>query len=248
MSIYSWGLRMFNDSKYTRWYFSIISRAILRKAGDENHHIIPRSMGGLNEAKNIVALTLREHFVVHLLLTRMPISSEHRWKMHYALSCFMTRGKGAISSRRFEICKRTSKKIPRRRPIGILHSEETKEKLRLLNIGKKQSQATIEKRNSSLRALRLQGKMKFNPLPSSALSQRYYDLDCGTKMAEGRRSSAKWLESVSSEESRQKRMLHSPKRKIIIIDGVEYPSLRAAARELNQPYSRIRWKSLHPPQ
>jgi hypothetical protein len=34
----------------------------------ENHHIIPRCMGGLNVKENLVLLTAREHFICHKLL------------------------------------------------------------------------------------------------------------------------------------------------------------------------------------
>lgn len=37
----------------------------------EKHHIHPRSLGGSDNADNIVNLTLREHFVAHLLLFRI---------------------------------------------------------------------------------------------------------------------------------------------------------------------------------
>jgi len=37
----------------------------------EVHHIIPRSLGGADTKENLVKLTAREHFVAHLLLTRI---------------------------------------------------------------------------------------------------------------------------------------------------------------------------------
>lgn len=37
----------------------------------ENHHIIPRSMGGTNSKDNLVRLTGREHFIAHLLLHKI---------------------------------------------------------------------------------------------------------------------------------------------------------------------------------
>jgi hypothetical protein len=60
-------------TKYSKWYFNIINK---RKQTPfvgygENHHIIPRSLGGMNESENIVRLTAREHFICHLLLTKM---------------------------------------------------------------------------------------------------------------------------------------------------------------------------------
>jgi len=37
----------------------------------EVHHVIPRCMGGLDEADNLVQLTAEEHFVAHQLLCKM---------------------------------------------------------------------------------------------------------------------------------------------------------------------------------
>lgn len=73
---------MFNESKYSKWYFSIISRAKLRNKPEisERHHIVPKSMGGTE----IVYLTPKEHFVCHLLLTKMT-SGKNRSKMLWAL-------------------------------------------------------------------------------------------------------------------------------------------------------------------
>jgi hypothetical protein len=45
-----------------------------RKAGlgyTETHHIVPRCMGGSEEADNKVELTPEEHFLAHLLLVKM---------------------------------------------------------------------------------------------------------------------------------------------------------------------------------
>jgi 5-methylcytosine-specific restriction endonuclease McrA len=58
---------LFIDNKYTNWYNSIIDSARNRilEGYSENHHIIPKSLGGSNDKSNIVALTAREHFICH---------------------------------------------------------------------------------------------------------------------------------------------------------------------------------------
>ena len=81
--------KFFNKSKYTNWYYNIISTAMSRSNIDstiytENHHILPRSMGGSNGSDNLVTLTAREHFICHILLTKMCIASTHKTKMIYA--------------------------------------------------------------------------------------------------------------------------------------------------------------------
>jgi hypothetical protein len=67
---------------YQRIYKQIIDRAKqqVRKKGQgvyyESHHIIPRSEGGSNKKENLVLLTAKEHYIVHLLLyTASPIQS-----------------------------------------------------------------------------------------------------------------------------------------------------------------------------
>lgn len=66
---------MFLHNKYTRWYFSIVDRSKVRILDGycEKHHIIPKSMGGEDSDTNIARLTAREHFICHLLLTKMVI-------------------------------------------------------------------------------------------------------------------------------------------------------------------------------
>lgn len=70
-------------NKYTKWYFNIISKGLIRcKTRDEGknifgyiegHHILPVSFkrGGYKDKENIVYLTSREHFIVHALLVKM---------------------------------------------------------------------------------------------------------------------------------------------------------------------------------
>ena len=37
----------------------------------ETHHIIPRSLGGNDSLENLVELSAREHYICHLLLTKI---------------------------------------------------------------------------------------------------------------------------------------------------------------------------------
>ncbi len=76
---------IFIDNKYTRWYYNIINRAQTRLLNcyNERHHIIPKSLGGSNDSSNLVSLTAREHFVCHMLLTKM-VNGIQRQKMVHA--------------------------------------------------------------------------------------------------------------------------------------------------------------------
>jgi 5-methylcytosine-specific restriction endonuclease McrA len=53
----------FLDNKYSRWYYAIIVNAQARISDGytENHHIIPKCLGGSNLKENLVNLTACEH-------------------------------------------------------------------------------------------------------------------------------------------------------------------------------------------
>jgi hypothetical protein len=73
-------------NKYKKWYDAIIKKAQNRVTEEytELHHILPRSLGGSNNDENLVSLTIREHFICHILLTKFT-SGEDRNKMLYAV-------------------------------------------------------------------------------------------------------------------------------------------------------------------
>ena len=60
-------------NKYKKWYDDIIKRAQIRVivGYSETHHILPRSLGGSDDPTNLVKLTAREHFICHVLLTKL---------------------------------------------------------------------------------------------------------------------------------------------------------------------------------
>lgn len=138
----------FLNNKYTKWYGLIVSNSDTR-GYTEKHHIIPRCMGGTDEATNIVKLSARQHFVCHLLLTKMAKLPLHRGKLCYALRCMvmMARKRDGQryfpkSSRLFQIC-RTSHK-------GIAKTEKHKLNLSKSKLGVKLGPASpIAKANMS---------------------------------------------------------------------------------------------------
>lgn len=107
---------MFIQNKYTKWYFFIIESAKTRSSFNdnyyENHHIIPKALGGNNSKQNLVKLTAREHFVCHLLLVKMVLLASHRRSMAFSLIT-MRRSNGggrknSINSRKFELAKKVA--------------------------------------------------------------------------------------------------------------------------------------------
>lgn len=154
---------MFNNSKYTTWYYQIINNAKQRilESGKHKHHIVPKCMGGSNHPDNLVDLTYREHFICHRLLIKM-VDSKFKSKMIYAAwqQSRSAKFKGIrITSRTFEKLKEElsqsytgrkrmsfseewknnmseSKKGSKNHMFNQHHSSETLEKMSANRIGK----------------------------------------------------------------------------------------------------------------
>jgi len=141
----------------------------LRQKGFHTHHIYPRSIAKKNNIEdcngdwNLIELTPREHFIAHLIL----------WKCGYRemITAFYfmnnnSRYEGSISSRLYEklskqFAEETSKRfkgiqfteehchnisISR---LGFIMPEQTRLKLKLLNLGTKDSEETKLKKSES---------------------------------------------------------------------------------------------------
>lgn len=72
---------MFKNNKYCVWYFNIVNKAKCDRDLDysEKHHIIPKCIGGEDSPENIVKLTSKEHFICHMLLTKMHDSNSLKY-------------------------------------------------------------------------------------------------------------------------------------------------------------------------
>lgn len=98
---------MFTDNKYNKIYNDFIQKRKARKniTTDfcEEHHIIPKSLGGTTEKTNLIKLTPREHFFAHLLLTKIT-KENYQIKMYQALKFMSDVGssKKYINSRQYE--------------------------------------------------------------------------------------------------------------------------------------------------
>jgi hypothetical protein len=67
---------------YAAHYDRLIARARVRDLAGymERHHVVPRCMGGGDEASNVVRLTPEEHYTAHQLLVKMyPNNAKLLW-------------------------------------------------------------------------------------------------------------------------------------------------------------------------
>jgi len=134
---------MYLQNKYTRYYYNIINNAKARSIDgySEQHHIIPKSLGGSNDKSNLVALTPREHFICHWLLTKMLPKSPEQKKLYHAFSAFnmsSSTQQRQISSKQYQILSKASK-------IALKGNTHNKGKVRSAEANEKQRQTMLAK-------------------------------------------------------------------------------------------------------
>lgn len=161
---------------YKKLYLKIIRNAMVRNPNKEifyeKHHIFPRSIFGDN--KYVALLTLKEHYLVHKILYKYYIKKYgihdiKTVKMMHALYVMSNKhlpenrktNSRTYAKLREQFCKRMSENFSgsnnpmfgiknigeKNHFYGKRHTEETKEKIRIAKIGKKQSKETINKRS-----------------------------------------------------------------------------------------------------
>ncbi|QGT54026.1 putative homing endonuclease [Acinetobacter phage Stupor] len=89
---------------YSLIYDKLINKAKGREIIEhgEWHHILPRSMGGTDDASNLVKLTYREHFIAHMLLYKVHKNKQ----MAFALGRMSnSRAEKSISSRTYALAR-----------------------------------------------------------------------------------------------------------------------------------------------
>ena len=114
-------------TKYEKWYWRIVGALEQQqraKGGEdyfESHHIYPRGLFGATDNNFTVLVTPREHYVLHLLLSKFtPLSFPMFW----------TKG----DSREFSVARKLkseSMKGEKHHLYGRGHSKETKEAMRI---------------------------------------------------------------------------------------------------------------------
>lgn len=98
---------------YEKIYNQIVQRGKIRvlTGYKENHHIVPRSLGGDNSVANLVYLTAKEHYLCHKLLAHLhPHNSKLQyafWAMCNQRSCHQQR-KYRVSGRTYEAARKAA--------------------------------------------------------------------------------------------------------------------------------------------
>lgn len=215
------GKHIFINNKYKLWHDKIIAKAKNRtlEGYKEAHHIIPKSCGGSNDKDNIVNLTAKEHYVIHLLLPYFTIGNA-KHKMLNAF-IFMT-SKSKFCKRDYKIHSRVYEKLKsefsaslkgrRLTPewkakisktlTGTKLPESVKRKISLANMGKK-----ISEKSRLALAIRNKGN-KFNLGKKASLETRkkLSIINTGKKHTEKTKVKIKYARQfqICSDEQRKK--------------------------------------------
>lgn len=190
---------MFNKSKYTTWYYKIIDNATVRPIPfiTERHHIIPRSLGGDDTENNIANLTPKEHYICHLLLTKMVIEQDAYDKMSNALWC-MTNGFG--TGERYRVSSKS--KLYSVARINFIEAQKERQKGKNNSFyGKRHSIETRNKisKNNSMHRTEIREKCK-GPRPGFMPHNHYsgWSEDTKKKISESLKG------NIHSEDTREK--------------------------------------------
>ena len=163
---------MFINNKYTKWYFSIVENAkqarpqFSRKYRKdypfyELHHIVPRCMDGSNTKENLVLLSPREHFICHVLLTKM-VDGHNKYKMAATVMAFKhgmsnNNRQVYVNSRLFELARVDAGKF-----IQSIHQGRPKPK----------SQEHKRKASDQMKRLFAEGKVDMSRYEKAKETQR----------------------------------------------------------------------------
>lgn len=186
----------FLPNKYTRWYSNIISNASQlnrhKYNGEyfEKHHILPKSFGGKNSITNLVLLTAREHFIVHLLLPKMCSLPINKSKMVYAFFRFKNKGKNSHLFERYKNKYAILTSGENNPFYGKTHSPEVREQIFGENhpmFGKKHSPESIKKMKKIQTSIKTCGKDN----PMFGINKTKEEKEKQSKLIKGRKRMTK---------------------------------------------------------
>jgi len=164
---------LFLENKYTKWYSDLVAVAKERNWSKqsapcytESHHVIPRSLGGDNSKDNLVRITAREHFLMHLLLTKMCVGKD-KHKMisgaHMMTFSKTSTQERNFTSRQFETVRKlfsehqkVNSLFARDNPkwmTGKTHSEETRAKIKAARAHQVTTDETRQKMSENYKTL-----------------------------------------------------------------------------------------------
>jgi hypothetical protein len=175
---------MFIENKYKVWHDNIIANAQLRVLDcyKEKHHILPRCLGGNNKKENLVELTAKEHFIVHMLLCKFTTGNAY-YKMLYAFKS-MCQLINNNHKRDYKITSRIAEnlrlKAEKNNPV---YRDDVKAKISKANKGKKRTKETRLKMSKA----RMGNKNALGLVHSQEFINKIKKINTGNSNALGRK-------------------------------------------------------------
>ena len=118
---------------YQKIYNSLMEKSKDRKKGCgvyyENHHIVPKCLGGSNQKNNLVLLTAEEHWVAHLLLVKIYPDKPQLVYACQAMSMVGSKKMSRTTNKMFGWIRRKYASETSKKQIGRKLSEKTKSKI-----------------------------------------------------------------------------------------------------------------------
>ena len=173
---------MFKNNKYKSWHDAIIKKALNRKIKgySEKHHILPTSLGGLNNKDNIVRLTAKEHFIIHMLLCKFTKGNAY-YKMLYAFKS-MCQLINSNHKRDYKITSKIAEKLKleaeKNNPV---YRDDVKAKISKANKGRVMSKETRLKMSKA----RIGNKHALGLRHSEEFKERIKNINKGNKYSVG---------------------------------------------------------------
>lgn len=100
---------------YYKIYRNLINKGVERKELPEHyevHHILPKCMGGGDDVDNLVKLTPREHYIAHVLLTKVyPDNLALKWSVIFFKNTTGNVRDGYINSRVYEMVRKEYREL-----------------------------------------------------------------------------------------------------------------------------------------
>lgn len=197
------------------------------------HHIVPKHMGGTDDITNLVELSIEEHAEAHRILweTYGKIEDKIAWQ------CLL--GRNLSEEDRIMLAKSgfekfmndPSKKMNWIEKLKIARSSQTITDEHRQNISIGLKKAYEEGRFK---------KAEFDLSRREHMRDMYHKNGMGDILANSRKTSKKWKDAVSSDESKSKKRKSMKSSKRVIVYGIEYDSLRHAAKFSGISYSKLR--------
>jgi len=158
------------DNKYHQWYTAIIANARTRAIDlgqkYEIHHVVPWSLGGDNSDSNLVALTLKEHWVCHRLLVKFLADPVAVRKMYNALWMMLQKDYRTVNARLYKSVKENAvvwnKDLKGNYPYPNKTPEHVKVYLSELHMGKKRKPEDIAKMKLGWERIKKEGYTPWN--------------------------------------------------------------------------------------